>query len=141
METIVEQRELAGFTARVILGLLFFFQGYDAIFRIKLHTVVDTYLPDFQNRGIPAFLVTGAAWYTSWSELIGGFLLIIGLLKIYALYFLGFNLIIAALGFGIVTPVWDMRHVFPRLALLLFLIIIPESWDMALIDNLLASHN
>lgn len=128
--------EAAAFIARVFLGCLFFFQGYDAVFKVKISNVIGTFEPGFSKKGIPRILTVFAAWFTSCTELIGGILLIAGLFKYLTLYLLGANLIIAAAGFGIVAPMWDTRHVLPRLGLLIFLLIIPADWDIISLDHL-----
>jgi putative oxidoreductase len=122
---------------RIFLGLLFFFQGYDAVFRIKLKNVIETYKYDFSAKGIPiAFTVLGV-WFTSVVELVGGLFMMAGLLEYYTLYLLGLNLIVASVAFGINTPLWDTRHVFPRLALIIFLLCVPRSWDTLTLDHFL----
>ncbi len=131
------QYEVAALIARLFLGCLFFFQGYDAVFNIKVKNVISTFETDFTKKGVPRFLIVTASWFTSWSELIGGALLIVGLFQYASLYILGLNLIIAAMGFGIVTPVWDTRYAFPRLALILLLLLIPNSWNTFSIDHLI----
>jgi putative oxidoreductase len=138
VETLSQSHYLfAALLARVFLGCLFFFQGYDAVFKVRIRNVIDTFEADFSRKGIPRFLTVFAAWFTSCTELVGGGLLIIGLFEYLALYLLGINLIIAAIGFGINTPVWNTRHVFPRLVLILFLLVIPQSWDTISLDHLL----
>lgn len=127
---------IAAFIARVFLGFLFFFQGYDAVFRVKVENVIETFESEFSKKGIPKFLTVFAAWFTSYTELIGGALLIVGLFQYAALYLLGINLLIAAIGFGINTAMWDLRHVFPRLTLILFLLIIPQSLNIISLDKL-----
>lgn len=129
--------EAAVFIARVFLGCLFFFQGYDAVFNIKIKNVIETYRVSFTNKGMPYFVIVLASWFTACTELVGGALLILGLFKYAALYSLGANMIIAALGFGMTTPMWDTRYVLPRLLLLLFLLVVPASWDFLSIDQLI----
>lgn len=124
----------AVFIARVFLGLLFFIQGYDAVFKIKIKGVVDAIAEPLSTTGVPRFMIVFGAWFTSLVELIGGFFLIIGFVKYYALYLLGIDLILASVAFGISRPVWDMKFVFPRLVLLLFLLIVPSQWDVFSID-------
>jgi uncharacterized membrane protein YphA (DoxX/SURF4 family) len=126
----------AALLARVFLGCLFFFQGYDAVFKVKIKHIVETIEYDFSQKGIPRFLTVLAAWFTSCTELVAGLLLILGLFEYPALYLLGFNLVIAAVGFGINTPMWNTRHVFPRLMLILFLLVIPQSWNTVSLDLL-----
>ncbi len=122
--------------ARLFLGFLFFFQGYDAVFKIKIKNVVETYQITFQKSGIAKILTVCGAWFTSCTALICGFLLVIGLFECLSLYLLGINLIITAIGFGINTAMWDTRFVFPRLLLLLLLLLVPPNWDLWSFDNL-----
>jgi putative oxidoreductase len=142
MELLTEYNEMtATLIARVFLGLLFFFQGFDAVFKVKVSNVIEAYQATFENKGIPRFLTVCGSWFTSYVELIGGLLLILGLFQCYALPLLGINLIIASIAFGIVSPMWDMRFVFPRLALLLFLLVVPSAWDYYSIDHLITVLN
>lgn len=138
MEIIAHYHEAAvAFTARFFLGILFFFQGYDAVFNVKVKNIISTYQDTFSNRGIPGFLIKAGVGFTSYTELIAGLLLITGLFKYCALYLLGANLIVACTAFSITQPMWDMRFVFPRLALLIFLLAIPANWDIWTLDNLI----
>jgi len=123
--------------ARVFLGCLFFFQGYDAVFNIKVKNVIATFEAGFANKGIPKFLTAAASWFTSYTGLVCGLLLIFGLFQYISLYLLGINLIIAAIGFGITSPMWDTRYVLPRLLLILFLLIVPQAWNALSLDNLI----
>jgi uncharacterized membrane protein YphA (DoxX/SURF4 family) len=136
MEIINQQHYIvAAFIARVILGCLFFFQGYDAVFRIKVKNVYNSLENNFNKSGIPSSLTFYASWFTCLSELICGGLLIIGLFQYPALYILGLNLIVASIGFGITTPMWDTKHVLPRLVLILILLLIPNEYNKWTIDN------
>lgn len=140
MELLIQYHESAvAFIARVFLGFLFFFQGFDAVFKVKVENVIETYENAFFQKGIPKFLTLCGAWFTSYVELIGGAFLIIGLFEYYALYFLGINLLLVNIAFGISNPMWDMKFVFPRLALLIFLLVIPPTWHMWSIDNLISN--
>lgn len=123
--------------ARVFLGLLFFFQGYDAVFNVKVKNVIEAYETSFANKGIPRFLTVCGSWFTSYVELICGALLIFGLCVYPALFLLGINLIVASIAFGITSPLWDMRFAFPRLILILFLLTIPHEWNAWSIDRLI----
>ncbi len=80
MEVINQQPEaIAVFIARLFLGILFFIQGYDAIFKVKIINIIRTYSDSFAEKGIPRFITVSGAIFTSYVEFIGGFLLIIGL--------------------------------------------------------------
>jgi uncharacterized membrane protein YphA (DoxX/SURF4 family) len=134
-DLIAHHKIIAVLIARLFLGFLFFFQGYDAIFNIKIRNVVNTYQSFFQSKGIPRNVTVAGAWFTSIIELAGGFFLIIGLFKYIALYLLGADLIVVSIAFGITRPMWDMRYVFPRLILLLFLLLVPRALDLFSLDN------
>jgi uncharacterized membrane protein YphA (DoxX/SURF4 family) len=138
MEYIGQYHEAsAAFIARVILGFLFFFQGYDAIFNIGMSGVIQAYKGSFSNKNISAGIISIASWFTSLTEFICGTLLVLGLMQYTALYLLGLNLIIATLGFGMNTPMWDPKYVLPRLLLLIFLLCIPPTWDIFSLDHFL----
>jgi putative oxidoreductase len=128
---------IAVFIARVILGILFFAQGYDKIFKVKLSGVIATFRQPMESRNVPDGLLSIAAYYTSYAELIGGLLLIIGLAKTFVLAALGLDLILVAAAFSILKPMWDMQHFFPRLLLLIFILVSPAGWDVMSADHLL----
>lgn len=131
---IINKEVMGVFVARVFLGMLFFFQGVDAVFNIKPSGVLDTIKEPLIEKGVPKFMIVFGAYYTSYVELLAGFCLIIGFVKYYALYLLGIDLLIASVAFGIIKPMWDMQYVFPRLALLLFFLIAPSEWDVISVD-------
>lgn len=137
MEIINQYHFVAGaFIARVFLGVLFFIQGYDGVLNIGFSKAVFAFRNEFRDKKIPAALVTGIAWYALLTELVCGLLLIAGLFQYTAMYLLGLNLIFAAIGFGIVNPLWDTRHVFPRLVLLIILLAIPPDVQIFSLDYL-----
>lgn len=138
MDLITPYHEIAAaFVARVFLGLLFFFQGYDAVFNVKIRNVIETYESSFANKGIPRFLTVCGSWFTSYVELVCGALLIFGLFEYPSLFLLGINLIVASIAFGITSPLWDMRFAFPRLILVLFLLVIPHEWNAWSLDRII----
>jgi len=124
----------AALIARVFLGLLFFLQGYDKIFRVKVKNVIETIHTPLASKGVPELFSKIGAYATSYIELICGAALIIGFAKYWSMYLLGFDILFVALAFGLVEPVWDLKHIFPRLALLIFLLIIPSQWDVISVD-------
>ena len=138
MEILTQYHQLAGITlTRVFLGFLFLFQGYDAVFQIGIQKVTDAYDENFKLKGIPRKITSLSAWYTAYTELICGFLLILGLFEYASLYLLGINLIIAAIGFGMNAPLWDTRNVYPRLLLILILLMTPIHWHHWSLDYLI----
>ena len=136
-----ENENIAVFAARVILGILFFAQGYDKVFKIKPGGVIATFRQPLHFKKVPGFVLVFAAYFTSYVELLGGLLLIIGLAKKYTLALLGIDLILAAAAFSIMKPMWDMQYFFPRLALLVFLLLVPVAWDVLSADYMLKFYN
>jgi len=120
--------------ARIILGILFLWQGYDKIFNVKIKNVVQAYeLPmgyPFSN-----IWVWVGTIFTSYVELICGLLLIIGLATNYALYLLGLDLILVVIALSAMNPIWDMKFVFPRLILLIILLLLPPHLNILSIDH------
>src|SRR5450755_3400227 len=114
---------------RTLLGIIFFMQGYGKLFTIGISQVYESFFKIFENTFLPKWLIVSTAYYTSFAELIGGFLLIAGLFRIYALYLLAFDLLIVSFGHGLMEPIWDLSHVIPRAFLLSALFMLPPVWD------------
>jgi len=132
--TTATHETMAALLARAFLGMLFFLQGYDKVFKLGVRNVVDSIHTPLESKGIPMFVSKAGAYFTSYTELICGGLLIIGFLKYYSLYLLGIDVLFAAFAFGIVEPMWDMRHIFPRLLLIIVLLLLPSQWDRVSVD-------
>ena len=125
------------FTIRVILGLLFFFQGYDKIFKVKMKGLISTFRYELGSIKVPNVLLKITTYYTSYVEFACGALLIIGLFTKYSLYLLGIDLIIVVGAFSLIKPMWDMQLLFPRLMLLSILLYLPEEWNLISLDHIL----
>ncbi|MCC6369949.1 MAG: DoxX family membrane protein [Bacteroidia bacterium] len=113
---------LAELLVRVVAGILFFFQGFDKLFNIKMDEVIGTFMQDAQRRHIPRPLVAFISYLTSIIELVGGLLLILGLFSFYASAALCVDLMLITLAFSMMQPMWDLRHVFPRILLLVLIL-------------------
>ena len=124
------------FAIRCVAGILFFFQGYDKVFRIKTEGVLNTFSDALAKRHISKTSVRMFIAISSFIELVGGLLLAVGLFREPVIYLLTANMIGVALGFSILKPVWDMAHYFPRFVLLSALMFIPEKWDKFCLDSL-----
>ena len=127
--------QLAATVARVTLGMLLLMQGYDKVFKIKIKGVADVYREDTPSNHLSRFFIYLAAFYTSFAELLGGFLLIFGLFTYPVLYIISVDLLIACFGMSYREPLWDMKYVWPRLALLIFLLAIPAEWNQWSFDH------
>jgi putative oxidoreductase len=117
------------FIIRVLLGLIFLMQGFGKVFTWGLDEVYENGFKAYEATFLPKFALYFAAYFTSYTELIGGLLLIIGLFRNYALYALGAVLLIVTFGHGLSSPIWDLSHVMPRAILLVSLLLLPEEWD------------
>lgn len=129
-------RAAALFFTRALLGIIFLMQGYGKIFTYTVPKVYDLFFKDFEKTFLPKWLIWGTAYYTSYIELICGFLLIIGLFRKYALYLLGIDLLIVSFGHGLMEPIWDLQHVIPRAILLIAILLAPGDWDKWNADSL-----
>lgn len=129
-------RAAAAFFTRALLGLIFMMQGYGKIFTYSVPTVYHNFFEDFEKTFLPKWLILTTAYYTSYVELICGFLLIIGLFRKCALYLLAIDLLVVSYGHGLLEPIWDLQHVIPRAILLIAILLIPSQWDKWNLDNL-----
>ncbi len=125
------------FTLRVILGILFFMQGYDKVVKVKLPGVVKSFRYEFGNVKMPDFILVSAAYFSSLVELLAGLTLILGLFTKYSLYLLGVDLILVVAAFSLINPVWDMKIVFPRIIIWSVLMVIPEVSNKLSLDYFL----
>lgn len=132
---------IAVLTIRLLLGLIFFFQGFGKVVTFGLDAVYKNFfLKDFSDL-LPEFLLYATAYYTSIVELIGGFLLIIGFKRDLALYALASVLVIVTFGHGLKTPIWDLSHVMFRGILLISLLLLPKELDKFSIDFFIKKDN
>jgi len=125
------------FFIRCLLGIIFLMQGYGKIFAIGVPKVYEMFFKIFENTFLPKWLILSTAYYTSYVEMIGGFLLIIGLFRKYAMYLLALDLLIVSFGHGLMEPIWDLSHVIPRAILLAALFLLPPEWDKWNVDSLI----
>jgi uncharacterized membrane protein YphA (DoxX/SURF4 family) len=114
---------------RVLLGIIFFMQGFGKIFVFTVPVVYAKFFAVFETTILPKWLIWASACYTSYVELIGGLLLILGLFRKYALCLLAIDLVIVSFGHGLMEPIWDLSHVMPRAILLIILFFVPREWD------------
>jgi uncharacterized membrane protein YphA (DoxX/SURF4 family) len=126
--------------ARGVLGLIFFMAGTYKVFRM---TPVGHAHKYFVDPYADTFLPSWSLWLTGVTvpvvELVAGALLIIGLRVREALLALGFVLLIVTFGHLLKEPLYAFHtHVIPRLALLLFVLVLPRDADRFSLDRVLA---
>jgi putative oxidoreductase len=138
MQHNIEHHEaLAILLVRVFLGVIIFFQGYDALFRVKIVNVARSLEPALANMALPKGLAKAGAWTTSLVELTCGILLIVGYCQHYTLLAVSLNLIVVSILFSMLSGIWDMKHVFPRMLLAALLLYLPAEMDIYSLNNLL----
>jgi putative oxidoreductase len=128
---------LADLMLRIFAGTLFLFQGYDKLFRIGMAGVVNAFREEATSYHIPSPALKTMAYYTSIAEFVGGLFLILGFYTTYALYALGIDLLLVTFAFSYLSPMWDLKHVFPRFILVTALILIPEAARIFALDHFL----
>jgi putative oxidoreductase len=136
MEAIINTYQTGELMLRVFCGVVFLYQGYDKLFKVKISGVTETFQVMAQKHNIPQFALTFSAAFTSIAEFVGGLLLVLGLFKPIALTLLGLDLILVGVAFSMLEPVWDMRHVFPRLLMVFLLMVLPPEWEVFSLDQL-----
>lgn len=141
METfLLYKTDVAALIARIALGILFFMQGYDKIFRIGLKQTEAGVEEAMLQTHLPRGLVRLITIVSSVIELVCSVLLVVGWMIYPALFLLGFNLLLVVFGMSLRQPLWDMRFVWPRLVLLIFLLVLPAGSDRISLDFLLNSY-
>ncbi len=136
----MQNKQIAILTMRLILGFIFFFQGFGKIFKFGLNAVYNNFFLKNYSELLPDFLLLFSAYYTSIIELVGGLLLIIGFKRDYALYALASVLIIVTFGHGLKDPIWDLSDVMYRAILLVGLLLLPKELDKYSIDFLIKKN-
>jgi putative oxidoreductase len=134
-------RQVALLTLRLLLGFIFFFQGFGKVFKLGLDVVYSNFFQASYSEILPDFLLLFTTYYTSYVELIGGFLLIIGFKRDIALYFLASVLVIVTFGHGLTEPIWDLSHVMYRAILLIALLLLPKEYDRFSVDTFIQTKS
>lgn len=121
---------------RMLLGIIFLMQGFGKIFSFTVPKVYNMFFKDFETTFLPRPVLWATAYYTSYVEMIGGLLLVIGLFRSCAMYLLAIDLLIVSFGHGLMEPIWDLSYVMPRAFLLIILFLAPQDWDKWNADKL-----
>lgn len=136
MSTTTLNRSVALLTLRLLLGLIFVLQGYGKVFGWGVEQLYqsDTFLGTYESL-LPNWLIYFTAYYTSYVELIGGALLLVGWQRDWVLYALASVLVIVTFGHGLAQPIWNVADVGWRAVLLLTLLLLPVHWDRFSLDG------
>jgi len=131
-------RSWAVFFAREVLGLIFFMAGVYKVFQLGPLNHARKYFLPFADTFLPIWSLWATGTAIPFVELIAGALLIIGLRIREALIALGFVLVVVTFGHLLREPLYPFHeHVIPRLALLLFVFMLPLEDDRFSADYLI----
>ena len=124
--------------ARLVLGLIFFMAGVWKVFQLGPLEHARKYFLPFTDTFLPVWSLWVMGVVIPFVELIAGGLLIIGLRTRDAVVLLGFVLAVVTFGHLLKDPLYQFHtHVIPRLALLLFVLMLPRDDDKFSIDYLI----
>lgn len=133
------RRELANTTdrawailfARLVLGLIFFMAGVMKVFQLGPLNHARKYFLPFVDTFLPVWSLWAMGVVIPFVELIAGALIILGLRVRHALVALGFVLAVVTFGHLLHAPLYEFHtHVIPRLALVLFILLLPREDDL-----------
>src|SRR5260221_2838335 len=124
--------------ARLVLGLIFLMAGVWKVFHLGPLEHARKYFLPFADTFLPVWSLWFVGVTVPFIELVAGALVILGWRTRDALVALGFVLAIVTFGHLLKEPLYEFHtHVIPRLALLLFILLLPRRDDRFSIDYLL----
>ncbi|HEY2962635.1 MAG TPA: DoxX family protein [Pyrinomonadaceae bacterium] len=124
--------------ARLVLGLIFFMAGVMKVFQLGPLNHARKYFLPFADTFLPVWSLWAMGVVIPFVELIAGAMVILGLRVRQALVALGFVLAVVTFGHLLKEPLYEFHtHVIPRLALLLFIFLIPREDDLFSLDYVL----
>lgn len=127
------------FFARAVLGLIFFMAGVYKVFQLTPAGHVRKYFLPYTDTFLPTWSLWLVGYTIPFVELIAGALVLIGWRTRAALVALGAVLVVVTFGHLLHEPLYPFHeHVIPRLALLLFVLVMPHESDRFSVDLLLA---
>ena len=128
--------------ARGVLGLIFLMAGIHKVFQMgALEHARKLFVEPYAATFLPAWSLWATGSAIPIVELLAGALVILGWRIREALAALGFVLVIVTFGHLLLEPFYEFHtHVIPRLALLLFVLMLPREDDRLSIDYWLKSR-
>jgi uncharacterized membrane protein YphA (DoxX/SURF4 family) len=122
--------------ARLVLGFIFFMAGVYKVFTLTPSGHVRRWFLPYVDTFLPLWSLWAVGLAIPFVELVAGALLLLGLRVRMALVSLGFVLAIVTFGHLLHEPLYPFHeHVIPRLALLLFLLLMPCENDRFSLDH------
>ena len=125
--------------ARLVLGLIFFMAGVMKVFQLGPLNHARKYFLPFADTFLPVWSLWATGVVIPFVELIAGAMVILGLRVRVALIALGFVLAVVTFGHLLHDALYEFHtHVIPRLALLLFVLLLPREDDRFSVDYFLS---
>ena len=116
--------------ARLVLGLIFFMAGVMKVFQLGPLNHARKYFLPYADTFLPVWSLWAMGVVIPFVELIAGAMVILGLRVREALVALGFVLAVVTFGHLLSEPLYEFHtHVIPRLALVLFIFLLPRQDD------------
>ena len=125
--------------ARLVLGLIFFMAGVMKVFQLGPLNHARKYFLPFTDTFLPVWSLWAMGLVIPFVELIAGAMVILGVRVREALVALGFVLAVVTFGHLLHAPLYEFHtHVIPRLALVLFVLLLPRDDDLFSLEYVIA---
>jgi thiosulfate dehydrogenase [quinone] large subunit len=126
--------------ARLVLGLIFFMAGVWKVFTLgSFEHARRLFIEPYAQTFLPRWALWASGVAIPWVELVAGGLLLLGFRTRAASLALGGVLVLVTFGHLLLEPLYEFHtHVIPRLALLLFVLVMPRAEDVFSLDGWLA---
>ena len=125
--------------ARLVLGLIFFMAGLWKTFQLGPLEHARKYFLPFSDTFLPIWSLWAVGVVIPFVEFLAGGLVILGLRTREALVSLGLVLAVVTFGHLLKEPLYEFHtHVIPRLALVLFILVLPREEDRFSVDYLVS---
>jgi len=128
--------------ARLVLGLMFFQGAWWRIFGLgPMEHARRFFVEPYADSFLPEWMLWLAGTSVPFAEFAGGALVLLGLWRLPGLILLGGVLVSVTFGHLIAEPIFSISgHIFPRLVLVVFLLVIPQEWDRFSLDEWMRSR-
>jgi uncharacterized membrane protein YphA (DoxX/SURF4 family) len=137
----VRSRAWALLFARLVLGLIFFMAGVYKVWKLGPAGHVRKWFLPYEDTFLPTWSLWAVGLAVPFVELTAGAALLVGWRIRGALLALGTVLVVVTFGHLLREPLYPFHeHVIPRLALLLFLLVMPREEDRYSLDRILRSR-
>lgn len=128
--------------ARLVLGFIFFMAGVYKVFELTPAGHVRKWFLPYTDTFLPVWSLWAVGLAIPFVELAAGGLLLAGWRIREALLALGAVLVVVTFGHLVKEPLYPFHeHVFPRLALVVFLLAMPRDADTFSIDGVLRARS